>query len=395
VPNETNGQRDHPFVLRRARPLFILVAAGTPVLSPCAEAQSSPPPAFRERQISLTLGVDFERQRLDGTERVTLENWTDRPAATVYFLLNRLMTVRAVHDGGRSARFTQNVVRFDDDSLRQVVQVTVRFARSVPPLGRVTLDVAFGGNLVGYTETGSLYIQDRVDTAFTILRADAYAFPVVGVANDGANRRRPTVDFSYDLDIGVPDGFVVAAAGTLVARDASNGRTRWRYHNGQLSPFINICIARYHVLTNGGLRISFFPADSMGAARVATSVARAMRDLTVWFGPLGSDPNVTISEIPDGWGSQASLTGGIIQEAGAFREPGQLRALYHELSHLWNAPDNDRPSPRFCSSCSPNVWTRTRRARRHSRGPSSECETRLPPTRDSDKWHQRRTDASG
>ena len=52
-------------------------------------------------------------------------------------------------------------------------------------------------------------------------------------------------------------------------------------------------------------------------------------------------------EIPDGWGSQASLAGGIIQEAGAFRDRAQLDQLYHELSHLWNAPDLDAPSPRW------------------------------------------------
>jgi aminopeptidase N len=52
-------------------------------------------------------------------------------------------------------------------------------------------------------------------------------------------------------------------------------------------------------------------------------------------------------EIPDGWGSQASLAGGIIQEAGAFRDRTQMRQLYHELTHLWNAQDLDTPSPRW------------------------------------------------
>lgn len=52
-------------------------------------------------------------------------------------------------------------------------------------------------------------------------------------------------------------------------------------------------------------------------------------------------------EIPEGWGSQANLAGGIIQTADAFRSPEALRALYHEISHLWNVPDTDRPSPRW------------------------------------------------
>jgi hypothetical protein len=48
-----------------------------------------------------------------------------------------------------------------------------------------------------------------------------------------------------------------------------------------------------------------------------------------------------------GFGSQASLTAGIIQTADAFRTRSELRQVYHELSHLWNVPDLDLPSPRW------------------------------------------------
>jgi hypothetical protein len=52
-------------------------------------------------------------------------------------------------------------------------------------------------------------------------------------------------------------------------------------------------------------------------------------------------------EIPEGFGSQASLTAGILQTADAFRDRSERRQLYHELSHLWNVPDLERPSPRW------------------------------------------------
>src|SRR5262249_21005746 len=47
------------------------------------------------------------------------------------------------------------------------------------------------------------------------------------------------------------------------------------------------------------------------------------------------------------FGSQSSLTAGIIQTADAFRDRSQLRLVYHELTHLWNVADRDRPSPRW------------------------------------------------
>lgn len=37
----------------------------------------------------------------------------------------------------------------------------------------------------------------------------------------------------------------------------------------------------------------------------------------------------------------------VILSAAAFRDPKQHREVYHEISHLWNVPATDRPSPRW------------------------------------------------
>jgi hypothetical protein len=93
--------------------------------------------------------------------------------------------------------------------------------------------------------------------------------------------------------------------------------------------------------------VFYFPADSAGATRLLGQARAALRMLTDWFGPLHGPLHLTITEIPDGWGSQASLVGGIIQTAAAFREPRRASELYHEITHLWNAPDLDQPPPRW------------------------------------------------
>jgi aminopeptidase N len=54
-----------------------------------------------------------------------------------------------------------------------------------------------------------------------------------------------------------------------------------------------------------------------------------------------------VIEIPEGFGSQASATAGIILDARAFRDRAELPQLYHELSHFWNPRDLDVPSPRW------------------------------------------------
>jgi hypothetical protein len=123
-------------------------------------------------QVALTLDVtvDYENQSLRGRAGMTVEN---RGAQTgeASFLLGRLMHVAAVTSAGKPLRFSQEVVIFDDEPMRQVLQLRVSLPKPLPPQGRTAVEIEYGGPLVGYAETGSLYVKDRIDPAFTILRA--------------------------------------------------------------------------------------------------------------------------------------------------------------------------------------------------------------------------------
>lgn len=320
------------------------------LISPVRVAgQAAKPEAFRPTRIALDLAVDFKQRRLAGSVTYELENWTSQPASDLSLLLNRLMEASAVSDqAGRAIAFRQDVARFADTPLRQVTQIKLRLARPVPPGGHATLRVDYAGNLVGYTEVGWLYVHDNIDTAFTILRSDALAYPVVGGINDAANRKIPWVDYVYTASIRVPTRYLVATGGAVTRAAHPDGTTTWTYDSGRPSPVLNICIAPFDTVSSGGIRVFYFAADSAGAKRLLSSANAALRTMTQWFGPLHEEPRLTISEIPDGWGSQASLVGGIIQTAAAFRDPDRVGELYHELSHLWNAPDADRLlSPRW------------------------------------------------
>ena len=306
------------------------------------------PEAFRARDVTLNVSVNFPEKSLSGSMTLEMENWTKRPAVSVSFILNRLMEVSSVTDAaGTPLRFNQDVVRFRDDPMRQVTQVLVELPRPVAPNGRTTIRLNYAGYLVGYTEIGWLYVKDRIDTTFTILREDALAFPRIDGVVDSINRTRPTVPFTYRASVAVPSKYIVAAGGVASQVANADGTTTWTYVSAGPSPFLNIAIAPFDTISQGGLHVFYFPADSLGARRIAARAEKAMTLLTQWFGPLHATPNLTITEIPDGWGSQASLIGGIIQTAAAFRDSTRTGELYHELSHLWNADDLDNPSPRW------------------------------------------------
>jgi hypothetical protein len=211
----------------------------------------------------------------------------------------------------------------------------------------VAIVVHYGGRLVGYTETGSLYVRDNISPDFTILREDAYAFPVLGVPSWQTNRSIPREAFAFSARVTVPAGLVVAMGGRDRGAIRRDSLTTWVYQSDGPVPFLNIAIAPYEMLEQGGIRIFSFPQDSSGARMLSHAVTDALGRYTSWFGSLGENPRLTVMEIPEGWGSQASLTAGIIETADAFRDRAQLHQLYHELSHLWNPPDLDQPSPRW------------------------------------------------
>lgn len=298
-------------------------------------------PRFVQTAVTLDVGIDYQKHSLRGRATIAVEN--RGPASNrVSLLLGRLMRVNAVSSAGKPLRFEQETVIFEDEPMLQVVQVRVELPAPVALGGRATVDVDYGGPLVGYTEIGWLYVKDRIDPAFTILRREAYAFPVVGVPSRKANRSLREPDFPFTVTVQVPSDQVVATGGKLV----SHAGGKWRFEAAP-APFLNIAIAPYAMHQAGGIRVYALPADAANAAPLLEAARRAMSQLAEWYGPLDREPELSIAEIPEDFGSQASLTGGIIVEKWAFSDVKQRRNLYHELSHIWNAPDLDQPSPRW------------------------------------------------
>ena len=324
---------------------FLLVV----VTLPCAAtARSTTYLPFVLTRLGVDLEVDYDSNTIGGTATLEIRNVSAEPHAKIPLLLNRLMTAsRIVDAAGAALPFTQSVVVFNDDPARQVDSIGVTLPRALRPGASFTLVLHYRGILVGYTETGSLYIQDHVDHEFTIIREDAYAFPTLGVPSRAANHAAPREPFMFTARVAVPADLVVAMAGVPGERTQRKSLTTWSYSSSEPVPFLNITIAPYQQLESASTHIFYFPADAVGARAIDRAIGAAVERYGHWFGPLAHDPHLTVMEIPEGFGSQASLSAGILQTSDAFRDRSQLSQLYHELSHLWNVADMDRPSPRW------------------------------------------------
>lgn len=320
-------------------PLLILAT-----LAARAPVQDSIP--LQLTRLELDLQLNYEQAALEGSATLTVRNQSARAAAGVPLLLNRLMRVTGVRTGpGRAAAFQQRIAVFEDEPVRQVNAIWVPLR--IAPGQSVTLTIRYAGILVGYTETGSLYIQDHIAPEFTILREDAYAFPVLGRPSWASNQTIPRESFHFRVRVTVPADQTVATGGGTDSLVAAGPLTTWLYSSREPVPFLNITIAPYSRLADSSVTIYHFPADSAGARQLGLAIHAALGRLVEWYGALPRAPHLVVMEIPEGYGSQASLTGGIIQTADAFRSREELPQIYHELSHLWNVPDLDHPSSRW------------------------------------------------
>lgn len=313
---------------------------------------STPPPPdsavlrLTPTRYELTVRIDYEQSRLDGTARITLRNVSDTAVNDVPLLLYRLMEFRSAAVNGTAAPWTQRVVRFSDFSELQATHSLVTLPAPLPPGGTVDLELRYDGHLLGYAETGMAYVRDHIDAAFTILRDDALAFPQVGYPSIAVNRRAPVPSYDYLARITVPESLVVVNGGRLVERTAAAGRATFVYRSVKPSWRMDFAIGDYAVIQAGPLRVAHLRRDSVGARRVAASARRSLDLFTTWFGKLPGDPSLTIVELEDGYGSQADVAA-IMQTAAAFRDSTRDRELYHEVAHLWNPPATDLPSPRW------------------------------------------------
>jgi hypothetical protein len=166
-------------------------------------AAASAPVVLAPTHHDLTVRIDPASEVLHGKARIELQNPSAQPVREASFLLYRLMKVT------KAGNFTQNVVTFDDFPKLQLNQVVVALPEPLAPKAKTTIEIEYEGPLVGYSETGMLYVKDKIDPEFTIVRMDSWAYPIPGFPSNAVNRRAPLSNYTYVARIDVPKDLVV------------------------------------------------------------------------------------------------------------------------------------------------------------------------------------------
>lgn len=337
--------------------LHVVLAAGPRG----AASESDPAAPYDVLSYHLRVSIDFENSpgpdspyrnvfspinELQAEASIRLRNVSAQSRDEISLVLHRLMNVSGIATDDGELSFQQELRGLDGAQNFQVMHLKVRWSEPLAPGAEATVSIRYSGQLVGYPESGMLYLRETLDPDFTILRGETFCYPQVTLPDhDAASAARRIDFFDQQLEVTVPDGHIVITGGRAIGITEKEGKKTFAFASDEPSGMFIAPIAPYKMESAGRHRIFHFPESSAGAQVLALNLERSMALLTSWLGPLELDRGLTIAEIPEFFGSQSGLF--ILQTSGAFNNPDQHGEFYHELSHLWNPRDLDRQPSRW------------------------------------------------
>lgn len=279
---------------------------------------------------------------------VKLENQMGEPISKVTFLLNRGLTVNFIKCIGRHAEFTQQLTELEDLENVEVNFVEVFFDEPLNTGDIVRLSLNYDGQITDYQHVFK-YVKDTINESFTLIRPDAYSYPVIGRLK--LKESIPIITsqrFDYKLKIKSPKEYVVANVGRLINRIGFDDKVMYIYESKLPSWRIDVAIAKFKETWDvpNDLHVFIFEEDYEHAIRILNELKRVLRFYIDYFDHPPVWAGYTIIEIPNGWGSQADLAG-MLLDSGVFRCPGEISGLYHELAHLWYVKSGEIYVSRF------------------------------------------------
>ena len=208
--------------------------------------------------------------------------------------------------------------------------------RPLPPGESAVIRLKYAGPLWGYPEVMA-YVRDRIDENYSLLRPDSLAYPMLGLPSFQSMMAAFSSQFTYRVEVEVPDGFVAACGGRSVETVRKAGLAVFKFESFKPTWRLDVAAAKFKLIEDkaGRIRIYAIPGDEAEAPRILEAAKKSFLFFTRLFGELGDLPGFTIIEIPEGWGSQAADFY-ILQAGAAFRDKTKVSELYHEIAHNWN-----------------------------------------------------------
>lgn len=280
----------------------------------------------------------LKEQRVSVVAALSITNTTNKSYTKLPLLLYRLLTVEKVRTrAGAPFAFKQDIVQLTDEPSLQAKEVAVDLQSPLHPNDSVTIVLTYTGFIFGYPEVMA-YVRDRIDEDYSLLRPDAFAYPVLAEATYASYLAANDTKFTYEVSATVPKEYHVACGGELVDSRIGPDSSMFLFRSKISTWRIDVAVAKFAVLSSPAdqLVVYHLPEDSAGAQRVLNASRNVIKFYGGMFGMPESYKGYSVIEIPDGWGSQAGDYY-FLQAGAAFKDSSRISEVYHEIGHSWNA----------------------------------------------------------
>ncbi len=104
----------------------------------------------------------------------------------------------------------------------------------------------FVSYVLGYAETGMKYVKDHISPDFTIIRMDAFSYPVLGRPSGEDLRASASNNFfDYNIAITIPDSLNAVTLGKLIGVSKQENQTRYVFQSIQPTWRMDVAIGKY------------------------------------------------------------------------------------------------------------------------------------------------------
>jgi len=242
-----------------------------------------------------------------GAYQIRFRNPGNKPISQVPILLNPGLSITKIVGAGNILLRTTSTIEPVEGM--EVLELTTALVPLIKPLNKndhAEIIIHFRGYLEDLSWTGLDGVKDTLNPDFTMIRAEAFAYPVFAspkiTAIKTAMAHKP---FFQVAEIELPGANTIAGSHQIANKTITGERTNFTLKNPRPTKLMTLAIAPYQHINEGPVLVSYFAEDKAGARQILDAATAETTRLTRLLGDANKGALLQIVALAEGYSSQS------------------------------------------------------------------------------------------
>jgi len=278
-----------------------------------------------------------------GAYQISFRNPGDTPVTQVPILLNPgLNIIKVVGSGNRSLPTTSVILPVKGMEMLELTAAMVPLLKPLQKNNRTEIVIHYRGYLEDISWTGLAGVKDTLHPDFTMIRAEAFAYPVFAAPDIQAIKtawaQKP---FRQVAHVELPGTYDIAGSHLIISKTITNERTDFDLKNPRPTGLMTLAIAPYQRISEGPVSISYFGEDVAGAQKLLAVTSSETTKLERLLGKTAKGAALQIVALPDGVSSQSETA--IFKGRNFFKTPLLTSEMKAAILDMWKTSKGAKP----------------------------------------------------